>query len=357
MVRVLTVKLISALLFIVFPWHVASFSPSRRLRPAHSSPVTTNPPSLQSLTAVASHLLEEENFSYRMVRSKAGTIIWAGPPLAALIAFNGYGITSKVFHDTVQFLSNNNWIPVDGGALLATIITPAVNGPVMTSLSILFGSLSAMTVSSLYDRQNEIRRSLVSEVEEIRHLAVMVQSFPEKYRNKANKYLTKLIERVTSDVIEGEVSVSSIRNRNMDRMLQLLNDLSTKGLTEPETAVSDNILGGCYSDISNLNTHRSNLITALQATFPPLHYVTLTLLGSAICCVFLVETDRDVLLFLAAFQLKALWALLIGIFSLLAVVIYDLNEPFHGTYKIIDITPSDLGEIMEYITDPLDEDF
>lgn len=348
------------LCLIALPWRASSFvPPSNRIAQTKVAGSLAPVRSRSRLLAVGAQDTSDGislSSTGDLLREQAGTIIWLSPPIACIVAFNGYSVTSKIFHETVQFVSNNNWIPVDGGTLLASIITPAVNGPVMTSLSILFGSLSAITISSLYERQNQIRRSLVSEVEEIRNLAVMVQSFPDASRDKANIYLTQIVERVVDDVSLGKVSKSSIRNRNMDRMLHLLNELSSKALTQPEAAISDNILGGCYSGISKMTTHRSNMISALQATFPPLHYVTLAALGSAICFVFLVETDRDVLFFLAAFQLKTLWALMIGIFSLLAVVIYDLNEPFHGTYKIIDIAPADLGGIIDYIIDPLGGD-
>ena len=64
-----------------------------------------------------------------------------------------------------------------------------------------------------------------------------------------------------------------------------------------------------------------------------LHYVILALLAGSICTVFLMETNQDLLLFLSAIQLRVLWSMLIGTFSALGVVNYDMIDPFSGSCK------------------------
>ena len=241
-----------------------------------------------------------------------GDIIWFIPPIMATTAFNLYEISSRAFHDTVAFLCQNTWIPVDGGKLQAELIIPAVNGPVLGSLSVLLATLTAITVSSLYTRQNEIRHCIVSNLEEIRSMGVMIQSLPEPYREKASNELSQFVDGLVEDYANGTLSPSSIRSRNMDEMLSILNDLSGETLQMSENAISDNILGACYTSISKIRSGRSDLICLIQATFPALHYVTLSVLASTICLVFLFETDQNVLMFLAGFQLKTLlWAVLV----------------------------------------------
>ena len=51
--------------------------------------------------------------------------------------------------------------------------------------------------------------------------------------------------------------------------------------------------------------------------------------------VFLLETDQDAVQFLLGFQLSICWALLVGTYSLLAVVIYDLTTPFVGVFRVM----------------------
>ena len=46
-----------------------------------------------------------------------------------------------------------------------------------------------------------------------------------------------------------------------------------------------------------------------------------------------METNQDLLLFLSAIQLRILWSMLIGTFSALAVVNYDMRDPFRGSCK------------------------
>ena len=49
---------------------------------------------------------------------------------------------------------------------------------------------------------------------------------------------------------------------------------------------------------------------------------------------FLMETNQELLIFLSAIQLRILWSMLIGTFSALAVVNYDMRDPFRGSYNV-----------------------
>jgi dolichyl-phosphate-mannose--protein O-mannosyl transferase len=72
---------------------------------------------------------------------------------------------------------------------------------------------------------------------------------------------------------------------------------------------------------------------AMQIAFPAMHYVTLALLAMAICISFLVATDQSKVIF-ESLQVRILWTILIGSFTSLAVVCYDLSSPFVGAYKV-----------------------
>jgi hypothetical protein len=279
--------------------------------------------------------------------------VWFLPVGVIGAAFVTYESTSTTFHSTVQLLSSNNWIPVDGGSLIADIITPVVNGPVLSSISILFATLTATTVANLYNRQNRIQQNLVTQIEEIKNISVMVQSFPDPYREEAREILRGWLQKLEDAIAKGNLTTKDARNNHLDPLLLLLNKMSADTFAGAKGALSDNILGSCYSSISKISDQRAALITNILATFPPKHYVTLAVLASSVCLVFLMVADRDLLYFLAGFQLKALWALLIGVFALLAVVLLDLMMPFGGTYTVLAGTEDDRKDLKSYLLDHL----
>lgn len=86
------------------------------------------------------------------------------PFLAAALSFFLYPATSKGFHTVAVFCSRNNWVPVDGGNLQWSVLLPALNGVVMTAVSLLYANLISTTGSALRNRQNKIQESLRTEV-------------------------------------------------------------------------------------------------------------------------------------------------------------------------------------------------
>jgi hypothetical protein len=114
----------------------------------------------------------------------------------------------------------------------------------------------------------------------------------------------------------------------------LLNRISDRVEKDDSIVISGNILGEGYELVRRINDQRTQMSVLLRPAFPPLHYANLLALASCICLVFLIETDRDVIFFLAGFQLRLLWSILIGIFAMMATVIYDLESPFGGSYNV-----------------------
>jgi hypothetical protein len=103
---------------------------------------------------------------------------------------------------------------------------------------------------------------------------------------------------------------------------------------QPQPQPTTLILEQAYNAIHRLYEERAKRITALQSTFPPLHYVIVAALAMSICIAFLIETNQDILVFLNAIQLRLLWTILVGTFSALGLVCYDLGNPFRGSYQI-----------------------
>jgi len=298
------------------------------------------------------------------------------PFIMPIVAYSTYEPTARMFNKMVEFISDNNWIAVDGGQYQAEIITPAINGLVVPSLALLFATLVNNTINTLRQRQLQIRTSLNTEANDLRVLATILDSLPSQLRKAKNhlrEYLIQYASRVIAESkpglsIETHMFIGSM-DIELDGFLRMWNGLSMGSYgtmfidtmlpasnytvdqkefdpyqlqlsitpKERQTVapfMSPYIFSETYDALTRLRKERSIRVSALQSTYPMLHYVILALLASSICTVFLMETNQDLLLFLSAIQLKVLWSMLIGTFSALGVVNYDMIDPFRGSYNV-----------------------
>jgi hypothetical protein len=245
-----------------------------------------------------------------------------------------------------------SWVPVDGGAYQARIIAPAINGIIVPAITILFATLISNTVATLRQRQIDIHTSLNTEAGDLRLLSSMVDSFPTssqklKCREYLTQYTARLIAESSENIKFNSVEFQGSTDSEMNGFVFMLNDLATSVDDDYEDGSCnldemggrsrippDPILSQSYGAVVRLNSQRSARITYLQSTFPTLHYGLLGALGGSICLAFLIETNQELLIFLNAIQLRILWTMLIGTFSALGVVCYDLSGPFRGQYQI-----------------------
>mmetsp|Transcript_26420 Transcript_26420/g.41458 ORF Transcript_26420/g.41458 Transcript_26420/m.41458 type:complete len:527 (-) Transcript_26420:399-1979(-) len=298
------------------------------------------------------------------------------PFIMPILAYSTYESTARMFDRMVEFISDNNWIAVDGGQYQAEIITPAINGLVVPSLALLFATLVNNTINTLRQRQLQIRTSLNTEANDLRVLATILDSLPpqlRKAKNHLREYLIQYASRVIAESKPGlsieshmyigsmdieltgflrmwnGLSMGSYGTMYIDTMLPASNytvdqnefypyqhqlSISPEERQTVAPFMSPYIFSETYDALTRLRKERSIRVSALQSTYPMLHYVILTLLASSICTVFLMETNQDLLLFLSAIQLKVLWSMLIGTFSALGVVNYDMIDPFRGSYNV-----------------------
>mmetsp|Transcript_31764 Transcript_31764/g.48720 ORF Transcript_31764/g.48720 Transcript_31764/m.48720 type:complete len:514 (-) Transcript_31764:287-1828(-) len=290
------------------------------------------------------------------------------PVIAPFIAFWTYDDVAMIFNVVIEGLANKKWVAVDGGAYQAKIIAPAINGVVVPAISILFATLISNTVATLRQRQLDIRTSLNLEASELRCLQAMVDSFhlgPEqdKCRSYLVQYTSRLIAESQPNVELNSLEFTGSVDSEMNGFLSQLNAMSmananpaprqpssssssSKGSKrkdkepqqqqqyEQQQKIPVSILSETYGAVHRLNGERSTRISALQSTFPVLHYSILSVLAVSICTAFLMETNQELLIFLNAIQLKLLWTMLISTFTALAVVCYDLSDPFRGSYQI-----------------------
>lgn len=298
------------------------------------------------------------------------------PFVMPVLAYSTYESTAKLFEKTVEIISSNNWVAVDGGQYQANIITPAINGLVVPSMALLFATMTSNTLNTLRQRQLQIRTSLNTESNDLRMLSTMLDSLPDDLRevkNHLREYLIQYASRVIAESRPGltvdlhmfigsmdtemngflgvwnKLSMSSYATMYVDTMLPASNYTISGsyfnpyqdqlGLTSTERQrvtpfLPPIIFAESYDALTRLRHERSTRLSALQSTYPALHYVILALLAGSICTVFLMETNQELMIFLSAIQLRILWSMLIGTFSALAVVNYDMRDPFQGSYNV-----------------------
>ena len=223
------------------------------------------------------------------------------------------------------------------GAYQAEIITPAVNGIVLPAISILFATLISQTVTTLRQRQVDVRTCLNLEGCELRNLDSLVESFAESIeKNDLRQVLTEYTMRIIKESAAREEYNKIVPGKSeMNNVFSSLNKMSANKDIHTESI----LLSEAYGSVSRLNSQRSTRISALQATFPTMHYLVLATLASSICLSFLLETNQKALIFLAETELRVLWTILIGAFSTLSAICYDLLHPFRGNYQVSDVLP------------------
>ena len=92
-------------------------------------------------------------------------------------------------------------------------------------------------------------------------------------------------------------------------------------------------------------------VQSLATGFPTMHYIALAFLALSICLSFLVATDQS-LHILESMQVRMLWSILIGSFTFLAVVCFDLSCCFMAmrhsqicppTFAFLKTSPSSIS--------------
>lgn len=289
------------------------------------------------------------------------------PAISCVLSYWSYTPFAKAFFNVVMWASSNTWIPKSEEELnlQTNIVTQVVNGPVITSVSVLFASLVSLTISNLHNRQVEIHGSLVEEVHIIRSLTMLletdvahlclaggirsVKSLIDGHRKTlfSMKFSTSMERKDAHAYIESDLPAllawcnhqrffgSSDRRQNSDDRKNSLFWRTSASQNSIETT-SNEIIQQIETDTHRLLHQRSRRWMALQTVlFPKVHYVTLTLLAVAIVISFLVATAQSETIFLYGLPVRVLWSVLITSFTALGTVCYDLSKPFGGAYHIL----------------------
>lgn len=307
--------------------------------------------------------LDENNSMKNKQTRSLDQVAWTLPPLLAAVAYGTYSDTSRAFYDWIQHLavgssSSSSLLSPGDSTMMAgssisisnDMVETVLSGPVTLSVSILFGTLVAMTIQTLYDRQRSIHKELVSQIEEVHDTQLLLQGFPEPFKTRGLVLLQTFVSEWLHQFELGQVTAETVRERHeISLLLLLLNDVSQQQDQQEVASLSE-----VYSAIQRFKDIRSNLIAALQTTFSPAHYGNMVLLAVTLLFVFLLETSTpaqaDSNATLLTFQLRICWAVLIGTYTMLAVVIYDLCTPWSGIFQTVptlDLEDVELYALIE----------
>lgn len=290
-------------------------------------------------------------------------LLQSKPIIVSLFAFGTYDPTAHLFQSTIQFLQSteNKWVAVDGGAYQALIIAPAINGVVVPAMSLLFATMIATTINTLKQRQREIQLCMHIEAAQLRILSICLDDehnsavvghsagrgrllqAHEQSLSKCQRYLwqytSRLLEEAGGNICFEERSMESELSGVVSELHVMAATRTTTPMTGTAVAVGSSqvspmVWNQAMQACQILIEQRAKRITALQSTFPNLHFAVLVVLGASILVAFLIETDQDILVFLNAIQLRLLWSILMGTMSVMGLVCYDLSNPFRGSYQI-----------------------
>jgi hypothetical protein len=298
--------------------------------------------------------LEGGSLSYiELPESLWERIEWMIPVAVGVISFTSFAKVSSAFHNTVQWMSSNTWLPEskDDITLQANVVTQVINGPVITSISVLFGTLVSVTVATLHSRQFDIQKSLIIEMQTLRQLQFLLYSksveivLDSKVREWAIQSIAKHSRQFLLDNNEARSDEATTPNtftsnphaRIESNLMTLLNGCNDLLLSDKKSDASARTVIAAIRDLAlKLIKQRTNRWLALKALkFPAVHYMTLSLLALGISISFLVATDEADFIFLHGLPVKILWTILMSSFAALAVVLNDLTRPFGGAYRVV----------------------
>jgi hypothetical protein len=272
-------------------------------------------------------------------------MLWTFPFWVAAISFASFPIVADLFHGLVQWGSAGTWYRKTEQQinLQADVVTQVVNGPVITSISVLFATLVSLTISNLHSRQVDIRKSFLLEVQNIRRLQQLLETTPavRKRAPEAKAYLRQHSDNLVRESHGDLTTVRGDANPHIfiESTLPALLSWSHLAISKLSTESRDSqyVLMQIQDMTYRLLQERARRWLALEAMhFPAVHYMTLSLLALSIGISFLVATDQAGFIFLYGLPVKILWSVLAASLAALGVLCFDLSRPFGGAYHVPD---------------------
>jgi hypothetical protein len=257
------------------------------------------------------------------------------PFLVGILSFTFFPQTIQAFHNTVEVLSLGQYT-----GELSDDIRPVINGPVTLTISILFGSLVSMTISSLYERQTDIHRVGVATVNEARYVQFLAEGLKEPDRSYIKDQVKVFTLQRLQTFFGGDMYAKQNRRVDLNPVLLSLHDVSRYDTGPYVTEL--------YQSIGNLKRIWIDYVAAVQQSFTAAHYINLALQATTLLIIYLWETDDPALLDAHPFEIRVAWTLLVSTMASLWAIIGDLNTPTSNIITMVRKYQVDMDEMIYY---------
>ncbi|KAL3917081.1 MAG: hypothetical protein SGILL_004881 [Bacillariaceae sp.] len=263
--------------------------------------------------------------------------IYIIPLVVAFLSFSCFVEISQCFHMLIDTLSQGRY-----KGELSEEIRPLINGPVTLTISILFGSLVSMTISSLYKRQTDIHKAGIRTVNEGRHIQFLAEGLPEPERSQVKTEVrTFTLQRIRT-FFRGDMFAKENRSLSLSTILVICHRVGRK----PEH--SGPYLGELYASVATLKEIWNDFVAAQQRNFTPAHYANLISQASALMIIYLWETDDPCLLEDHTFELRVAFALLMATMAWISAIIIDLSTPTSNIISMVKKYDVDMDEMIYF---------
>lgn len=318
-------------------------------------------------------------------------LLFSLPIGIAVAAFYTHAALSESFRDTLHRLSSSSVVPAEGSqdsvpvaaaasasSDMVDLIRAGLNGPVVTSVAILFGTLVASTITKLIQRNEDILTSRIQVIEDIREARLYLdclvatddndKDHARRARNTLNAFANESFYNFWNDQ-SNLVNLRKLTPHLEDCVMTLHLLQGTLVEEQSKDPSKMTMIAEAQKTIQRLRQHQVDQMTLVQQKFPTFHYANLVTLAATIAFIFLLETTVDPhaattsctaaaaaaasssssssccgtghhhswLLDAAEPQLALCWSLLMGTFSMLFVVIFDLSSPLGGLSRRVRI--------------------
>eukprot|EP00898_Chlorokybus_atmophyticus_P004138 jgi/Chlat1/4725/Chrsp30S04769 len=230
-----------------------------------------------------------------------------------------------------------------------------------TIVGITFASLVSVTLSFLWERQENIRRILH---EEAALCTVLLQDIEGLFKDDPDRLRRSVMQifNYTQDSFFADPDTelrALVVDDPMLNILRLVYELSDSELQSSRYNKLGLSIAGRIGRVSDsvraISAKRSQRLSAGNAKLPFIHWVNLTILGSTAVFAFLLTTFQH-----PWDGQRYLFSLLIGSFGLLANILYDLQDLFRGYFTIANLIDDDtvssiLGPLRRRVRQELEE--
>ena len=258
--------------------------------------------------------------------------------LPAIIAFFTWGNISIGLAKFLNIVGVVN--SAEGNAFANNLLRPTIIGVVVPVISIALATLVSTTVNVLRQRQVDLRAFINQEVGELRFLrrAVFGMYGTRQHAGRRARALALLcgyVEQLMGECKDGAVEeleeielTGGIAANELDRFLAMLHGV------DGAAAARQGSVSAAIELILSLNSSRSKRVALLLTDFPAIHWDVVAGLNISVIIAFLLTSNQPVLQYLDSIQLRFMFAIIVGVASGQAILCWDLDNPFSGTFSI-----------------------